>query len=105
MLIGDWTSNKYVTVFSDEAEKLLGKTAQEVGELLDQNKEEGDSIFSEITFQQKVFKLRTKIETYQDVPKAKTTVAAITDVNFKEYNKHLLSNIQRLTGISQAHNA
>lgn len=65
MLVGDWTSNRWVTAFSDVAEQLLGKTSQEIGELLEHDKESADAIFSEISFQQKTFKLRTKVETYQ----------------------------------------
>lgn len=99
MLVGDWTSNRWVTAFSDVAELLLGKTSQEIGELLEHDKEAADSIFNDISFQQKTFKLRTKVETYQDVPKNKMTVLAISEPNYKEYNKYLLGNIQRLTGI------
>lgn len=65
MLVGDWTSNRWVTMFSDEAEKLLGKSAMEVGELLENDKEAADLIFNDVSFQQKVFKLRSKVETFQ----------------------------------------
>lgn len=102
MLVGDWTGNRWVTVFSEAAEAMLGKTAAEVGEALEHDKERADAIFSEVAFQPKVFKMRTKVETYGDVPRNKTTALTITDVNFKEYNKYLLDNIHRLTGIGKA---
>lgn len=65
MLVGDWTSNRWVTAFSDVAEALLCKTAQEIGEMLEHDKEASDALFNEISFQQKTFKLRSKVETYQ----------------------------------------
>lgn len=65
MLVGDWSSNRWVTAFSDVAEQLLGKTSQEIGEMLEHNKESADAIFNDISFQQKTFKLRSKVETYQ----------------------------------------
>lgn len=65
MLVGDWTSNRWVTAFSDAAEAFLGKTSQEIGELLEHDKEAAESIFNEIAFQPKTFKLRTKVETFQ----------------------------------------
>ncbi|CRK88089.1 CLUMA_CG001874, isoform A [Clunio marinus] len=99
MLVGDWTSNRWVTVFAEVAEELFGKTSQEIGTMLEFNKEEADAIFNDLAFQQKVFKLRTKVETYQDVPKNKVTVLSISEPNYKDYNKQLLANIQRLTGI------
>lgn len=64
MLVGDWTSNRWITVFSETAEQLLGKSAQEVGELLEHDKDSADVLFNSITFKNKVFKLRTKVETY-----------------------------------------
>lgn len=102
MLVGDWTSNRWVTAFSDVAEILLGKTSQEIGELLEHDKEAAEAVFNEISFQQKTFKLRSKVETYQDVPKNKITVVSISDPNYKEYNKYLIDNIQKLIGIHQA---
>jgi replication factor A1 len=102
MLIGDWTSNRWASCFSEVAEALIGKTTAEIGEILEQDKEGFDALFSDISFQQKVFKMRTKVETYQDVPKNKTTVLSASEPNYKEYNKYLMANIQRLTGIHKA---
>lgn len=62
MLIGDWTGNRWCTVFSDVAEQLLGKTSQEVGEALEC--ESADEIFAAINFRSLLFKFRTKIEIY-----------------------------------------
>ena len=65
MLVGDWTSNRWVTAFSDVAEALLGKTADEIGQMLEHDKEAADAVFNDISFQQKTFKLRSKVENYQ----------------------------------------
>lgn len=64
MNIGDWTSNRWVTCFSDMGEQLLGKTAQEIGEALDSDPAEAEKIFGAINFQSYIFKLRCKVETY-----------------------------------------
>ena len=64
MLIGDWTGNRWVTLFSEHAETLLGKTSKEVGEALEHDKEAADEIFSSVTFKSPIFKLRTKVESY-----------------------------------------
>ena len=47
MLVGDWTSNRWITIFSETAEQLLGKSAQEVGELLEHDS--ADVLFNSIT--------------------------------------------------------
>lgn len=64
MNIGDWTSDRWVTAFTELSEQMLGKSAQEIGEALENNKEEADEIFSKINFEPFIFKLRTKVEFY-----------------------------------------
>lgn len=102
MSIGDWTSNRWVTCFSDVAEQLLGKTSQEIGETLERDKDEGDAIFSAIHFKSFVFKLRTKVEYFGDSARNKINVQSAGPINYKEYNDYLIKNIQRLTGIGKA---
>lgn len=101
MLIGDWTSNRWVTCFTELAEQLLGKSSQDIGEALEINKETAEAIFASIQFKSYVFKLRTKVEFYGDSPRNKTSVISATKMNHKEYNSHLIQNIQRLTGIGK----
>lgn len=102
MSIGDWTSNRWVTCFSDVAENLLGKTAQEIGETLERNKEEADAILTALHFKSFVFKLRSKVEYFGDSARNKITIQTAAPVNYKEYNDYLIKNIQRLTGIGKA---
>uniref|UniRef100_A0A1A9W3T9 Replication protein A subunit n=1 Tax=Glossina brevipalpis TaxID=37001 RepID=A0A1A9W3T9_9MUSC len=64
MNIGDWTSNRWVTVFSDLAEQLLGRSAQEIGEIIENNPIEAEEIFASINFHSYIFKLRSKVETF-----------------------------------------
>ncbi|XP_055587325.1 replication protein A 70 kDa DNA-binding subunit-like [Uranotaenia lowii] len=101
MLVGDWTSNRWMTVFSDLAEQLLGRTSQEVGEALDYNKEEAERIFNSISFKSYVFKLRTKVEFYADAARNKITAVSATPLNHKEYNSFLIKNIQDITGVGK----
>jgi replication factor A1 len=105
MLVGDWSSNSYVTAFSEAGEQLFGKPAQDIGEILDSEEQDvAEKFLAEVSFTPKLFKMRTKVETYQDTPRQKTIALNISDVNYKEYNKHLLADITRLTGISVAKN-
>lgn len=68
MLVGDWSSNRWVSVFSDVGEQLLGKTSNEIGEMFDTDREAAEKILSDIVFEEKIFKIRSKIETYQVRP-------------------------------------
>ncbi|KAI8130701.1 Replication protein A 70 kDa DNA-binding subunit [Lucilia cuprina] len=102
MSIGDWTSNRWVTCFSDLAEQLLGRSAQEIGDAMDNNPTEAEEIFSSINFHSYTFKLRSKVETYGDMSRNKLTVQSATPINYKEYNKYLINNLKELTGINKA---
>lgn len=101
MSIGDWTANRWVTCFSDVAEKILNRTSQEVGEALEHSKEAGDAILTAINFKSFIFKLRSKNEFYGDTSRNKITVQSASPVNYKEYNQHLIKKIQELTGVGK----
>jgi replication factor A1 len=98
-LIGDWTGNRWCTMFSDVAENLLGKTSQEVGEAI--ANEQAEEIFSSVNFKNQIFKFRTKMEVYGDVPRNKTNVVAANPINYKEYNAQLIKRIQDITGVGK----
>lgn len=64
MSIGDWTSNRWVTCFSEVGEQLLNRSAQEIGDLLENNPPEGEEVLSSINFNSYIFKLRSKMEQF-----------------------------------------
>uniref|UniRef100_A0A182VRB5 Replication protein A subunit n=1 Tax=Anopheles minimus TaxID=112268 RepID=A0A182VRB5_9DIPT len=101
MLIGDWTSNRWVTVFTELAEEMLGKSSQEIGSSLEYQKEEAEKLFSSISFKSFVFKLRTKVEYFGEQPRNKTSAVSAAPVNHKEYNALLIKSIQELTGVGK----
>lgn len=101
MSIADWTSNRWATCFADVAEMIVGKTSQEVGEIYENNQAEGEALFGAVHFKQFVFKLRTKVEFYGDTSRNKITVQSASTTNHKEYNEHLIQNLQKLTGIGK----
>ena len=101
MSIGDWTSNRWVTCFTEVAEKLLNKSADEIGHIVDTDKDEAEALFSCINFKSFIFKLRSKVEYYGDSPRNKLTVVSATPINYKEYNSYLIKNLQELTGIGK----
>lgn len=101
MSIADWTSNRWATCFADVAEKIIGKTSQEIGETLENNQTEGEAMFSSNHFKQFVFKMRTKVEFYGDSARNKITIQSAAPINHKEYNEYLVQNIQKLTGVGR----
>lgn len=101
MSLADWTSNRWATVFADDAEKLLGKTSDEIGHMHENDSEALNAFLQSQHFKSHMFKLRTKVETYGDSQRNKISVQSAAPLNHKEYNDYLIKNIQRLTGIGK----
>lgn len=101
MSLADWTSNRWVTAFADAAEKILGKSSQEIGEALEMNKDEGDAMLAAAQFKPYLFKLRTKVEYFSDSPRNKVTVQSVSPLNYKDYNEYLIKTLQKLTGVGK----
>ncbi|XP_076637806.1 replication protein A 70 [Colletes latitarsis] len=100
--LADWSDNQWVTMFNDEAEKILGITAQELGELQENDNDTYLEKFGDTTFKSFVFKLRVKAEIFNDENKLKATCTNLSPIDYKAYNTHLISLIQDLTGIGKA---
>lgn len=80
---------------------IIGKSSEEIGELFERNKEEGDAFFQANHFKSFIFKLRSKVEFFGDTQRSKITVQSVAPINHKEYNDYLIKNIQRLTGVGK----
>lgn len=61
MELMDFTGSSYVSMFNDDAEKLLGVTAAQLKTLNETNKEEYDNVFKRVLFKEYVFRLRVKV--------------------------------------------
>ena len=60
----DFSSNQWVTCFQDTGAEILGCSAQELGELREQNSPEYDSVFQKANFKDFIFRVRAKMDTY-----------------------------------------
>lgn len=61
MELMDFTGSTYVSMFNEDAEKLLGMKAVELKALNETNKEEYDNVFKRVLFKEYVFRLRVKV--------------------------------------------
>ncbi|XP_058805155.1 replication protein A 70 kDa DNA-binding subunit-like [Phymastichus coffea] len=95
----DWTGHKWATAFNEQAEILVGATAQELGELKEQNNDAYLEKIGEAAFKSYIFKLRLRQETYNDENRLKATVVSIQPINYKVYTEYLLKKIKELANI------
>lgn len=95
----DWTGNQWATAFNEEAEILLNASAQELGELKERDNDAYLERIGAAAFKSYIFKLRLRLESFNDENRLKTTIASIQPINYKAYTDHLLSKIQELANI------
>ncbi|KZC11216.1 Replication protein A 70 kDa DNA-binding subunit [Dufourea novaeangliae] len=100
--LADWTDNQWATAFSDEAEKILGLSSQELGELQQSDNEAYLDKFGDATFTSFIFKIRVKLEVFSDESRLKATCVSVSPVDYKVYNDHLITQIKELAGIGKA---
>ncbi|CAN7938762.1 unnamed protein product [Ixodes hexagonus] len=91
--LSDFSAGQWVTCFGAEAEQLLGNTAQELGGYFESGDERFEEAVNDAAFKTFIFRLRTKMETYNDESRLKTSVVSITPVNYVDYTKKLLKDI------------
>ena len=60
----DFSSNQWMTCFQDTGAEILGCSAQELGEMKEQNSPEYDSVFQKANFKDFMFRVRAKMDTY-----------------------------------------
>lgn len=53
-----------MSMFNNEAEKVFGRTAKEIGEMLEADPDNSAKIMERALFQQFIFKCRVKMENY-----------------------------------------
>lgn len=100
--LADWTDHQWATAFSEEAEKILGVTAQELGELQQNDSDAFLEKFGDATFKSFIFKMRVKTEVFSDESRLKATCVNVSPVDYKVYNDHLITQIKELAGIGKA---
>ncbi|XP_049873501.1 replication protein A 70 kDa DNA-binding subunit [Pectinophora gossypiella] len=97
--VSDPTGDQRITAFNESAEAMLGKPAADIGRMFEYDKAGYSQLFEDVKFQTFVFKFRTKLETYNDEARLKTTVMTAVPVDYKDANARLLKSIKSVTGV------
>ncbi|XP_011696922.1 PREDICTED: replication protein A 70 kDa DNA-binding subunit [Wasmannia auropunctata] len=101
MNIVDATGSRWITAFSEQAEKILGMSAQELGELKENDNEAFLQKFGEASFKRFTFSLRAKSEFFQDEMRIRHTCTSVAPVNYKTYLAHLTEKVSKLAHIEK----
>ncbi|KAM6174717.1 replication protein A 70 kDa DNA-binding subunit isoform 2-T2 [Erethizon dorsatum] len=97
--IADFQENQWVTCFQESAEAILGQNTAYLGELKEKNEQAFEEVFQNANFRSFTFKIRVKLETYNDESRIKATVMDVKPVDYREYGRRLIMNIRRNAGM------
>lgn len=92
--IGDNSESQWVTCFQETSELILGIKAQDLGDLKSTNSPKFDECFSNAIFKEFTFKMRAKMETYNDERRVKVTVVNAEEIDYVAASKRLLQKIK-----------
>ncbi|XP_035220738.1 replication protein A 70 kDa DNA-binding subunit-like [Stegodyphus dumicola] len=94
--VADFTENQWVTCFQEAAECILGITAEELGSLKESNEERYNDVLTDANFKSYIFKLRTKMETFNEESRLKTAVVSASPVDPVSYTKKIMADIKQM---------
>ncbi|KAF1565655.1 UNVERIFIED_CONTAM: Replication protein A 70 kDa DNA-binding subunit, partial [Eudyptes pachyrhynchus] len=93
--IADFQENQWVTCFQESAEAILGQNTMYLGELKEKNEQAFEEVFQNANFRSFTFRIRVKLETYNDESRIKATVMDVKPVDFRDYGRRLIANIRK----------
>jgi len=95
----DSTDNNWAQAFQEEGEKILGMSAQELGDLQTDNPDEFNKVLQRASFQKFHMRFRCKTDTYNDQENVRHTMLSATKIdNWGEHNKRLIKEIREAGG-------
>ncbi|XP_054154164.1 replication protein A 70 kDa DNA-binding subunit-like [Oppia nitens] len=94
VVLSDCTGECWVTLFQEQAEKLLGITAQELSEIQERDPQDFLKALTTAEFKQYVFRIGSKVENFMEESRVKNTVFNFTPVDPIKHSKQLINNIK-----------
>jgi len=96
--MGDYSDGLWATCFQETAEKLLGMSSEEVGNLSEKDEEAYNKVFTDACFKTYSFRCRAKADTYNDETRVKHTVVGVDNVDYAAMNKFMIKEIESMGG-------
>lgn len=94
--VGDGTSNTWVSIFDEQAQQLLGTTADEMFGHYETNQEHYDAAFAKAAFTEWIFKCRVKKEMVNDEYRTKVQVVRMEHVNYASECRDMIAALERM---------
>ncbi|XP_042901073.1 replication protein A 70 kDa DNA-binding subunit-like [Parasteatoda tepidariorum] len=97
--IADFSSGIWAVAFRETAEFLLNLKSTDLSALKEQSEDKYQDILSSLHFKSFIFKLRSRVEVFNDTNQLKISILDSKPINTLSYTKKLLLDINRLEKI------
>ncbi|RKP01252.1 hypothetical protein CXG81DRAFT_4887, partial [Caulochytrium protostelioides] len=94
--ISDATGQIWAQVFNDQAELLLGTSANDLMALRDRDQAAMTAVFNNVLNNTYAFRLRAKSEIYQDENQIRYAAMSILPVDYAQASRHVIKMIEQL---------
>lgn len=94
--VADGMGSTWVSIFDEQAQQLLGTTADEMFQHFETNQDHYDATFSKAAFSEWVFKCRVKEEMVNDEPRMKAQVVKMEPVNYVTECRDMIAALERM---------
>ncbi|KAL5110312.1 Replication protein A 70 kDa DNA-binding subunit [Taenia crassiceps] len=95
--ISDMTGEHWITCFQNTAEVILGRSAEELGAIKESKDEnQMDSVFVDAIFKSWIFRLRAKVDTFNDESRLRVVAIETKPVSFADYGRQLQRQIDAI---------
>ncbi|VEU45086.1 unnamed protein product [Pseudo-nitzschia multistriata] len=94
--VGDSTSNTWVSVFDEQAQQMLGRTADEMHEHYQTNQPLYDACFAKAAFSEWVLKCRVRKEQVNDEYRTKVQVVRMEPVDYAAECREMIQALERM---------
>lgn len=95
--IADTTGNQWISLFRNEAEAMLGVTAEEFGNhRMNQNENIIEDIVRKAMNREYIFKLRVKADQYNDERRLRFTVMSLEPIDWSVLGRRLIDEIKQI---------
>lgn len=94
--VADFSGSQWLTCFQETAVEVLGKSSSELGELREQDEAAFDQVFQQANFKEFSFKVRAKMDTFNDEQRLKCYCASVSPINYAQETRKRLEDIKKL---------
>ncbi|KAH9425869.1 60S acidic ribosomal protein P1 [Dermatophagoides pteronyssinus] len=97
VMLTDVSGSFWVTLFQEQAEKLLGKSVAELSRLYEEDQNLYIAALDEIRFKQFNFRIYTRLDTYNEEIRMRHTAGQVYELKPKAFIKNLMRSIENLS--------